>query len=304
MSTAFGPGKVILLGEHGVVYGHPALAAPLCIGVTAQAVPHSHCEVELAEPSPSGATQLLKQAFEQVAELAGRPAVKVTLKSELPLSVGLGSSGALSVACAQVLLEAKHGRAADSATVGKLAFEMEKLFHGTPSGVDHTTSAEKALLYYRRTPGEDHGHFERLLVKSSLPLVVAICGARSGTKKTVAELRSRKEIWPQRYTRLFSEIGQLVEEGRAAIEAGDLKSLGDLMNVNHGLLSALGLSSAQLDSAVHQLRSAGALGAKLTGAGGDGGAVIGLFEDPEAAVETLKAAGVHCFVNRIPGVVS
>lgn len=295
---AFGPGKVILLGEHGVVYGHPALAAPLSIGVTARAVPSRACAIRLPKKLTPQARALLQRAFDKGAALVGNPAVEVTVASELPVSMGLGSSGALSVACAKVLLKAAH-RSLDPVVVCALAFEMEKEFHGTPSGVDHTTSARGELLFYRRPPGTTHGVAQAVSCPRPLQLVVAIAGARAGTKATVAALRERKEKWPSRYARVFETIGALVVEARTAIEGGELEAVGDLMNMNHGMLSALGLSSARIDSVVHAMRQAGALGAKLTGAGGDGGACIGLFENAKTAARKLQRAGVQCFVNSV-----
>ena len=96
-------------------------------------------------------------------------------------------------------------------------------------------------------------------------------------------------------------MGRLAAEGAKAVEAGDLEALGDAMNVNHGLLAALGLSSPALDEMVHRLRALGALGAKLTGAGGDGGAVIGLFLEPEPAVRELTRQGMRCFGSQLAG---
>jgi mevalonate kinase len=131
--------------------------------------------------------------------------------------------------------------------------------------------------------------------------VVVMAGARSPTKQTVGALRERQKRWPDRYQRVFREIGLLASEGAEAVEEGDLEALGDVMNVNHGLLAALGLSSPGLDDMVHRLRNMGALGAKLTGAGGDGGAVIGLFQDTEPVVHELTRLGIRCFDSQLAG---
>ena len=131
--------------------------------------------------------------------------------------------------------------------------------------------------------------------KKPVRVVVALAGARMPTKATVAGLRERRTKWPKRYARLFAEIGTLASEGARAVTKGDLLQLGDLMNINHGLLWAMQLSSERLDAMVRRLRTLGALGAKLTGAGGDGGAVIGLFEQPGPAVKTLTDEGITCF---------
>jgi mevalonate kinase len=226
--------------------------------------------------------------------------VKVSLESELPLSMGLGSSAAVSVACSRVLLKAA-GRKDSPREVARVALEMEQEFHGTPSGVDHTTSAVQELILYKRLPNQSSGRAR--VVKSPRPLkvLVALAGERSPTKKTVGALRERQARWPERYRRLFQQIGMVATEGAKAVEAGELEALGDAMNVNQGLLAALGLSSPPLEEMVYRLRALGALGAKLTGAGGDGGAVIGLFLEPEPAVAKLLQQGIRCFTSQLAG---
>lgn len=293
--TAFGPGKVILLGEHGVVYGQPALASPISRGVRAWAVPASRCGLELPSTLKPEHAASLERAFSRAAKVTGHPKVHVTLESDLPLSMGLGSSGALSVAVSRVLLEAKTAKPATLDALLKVALEMEKEFHGTPSGVDHTTSALGALVLFHRG--------RATVVKAPRPvrLLVAIVGERPSTKRTVGALRERQARWPARYKRLFLEIGRVAKEGAAAVRSGDLEALGDLMNVNQGLLNAVGLSSEGLEAMVNRLRRHGALGAKLTGAGGDGGAVLGLFREPEPVVAKLLAEGVSCFVSQVAG---
>jgi mevalonate kinase len=296
----FGAGKVILLGEHSVVYGYPALAGPISHGVVAHGEPARTCHVDSPAALTPEQRKVLLTAFTRAAETCGKPQVNVRLEADLPLSMGLGSSAALSVACAKVLLQA-GGRAQTPVAVARVAWEMEKVFHGTPSGVDHTASAVGQLILYRRKPGAEHGRAQ--VVKSPKPVrvLVALAGERSPTKTTVAGLRERQARWSQRYTRLFREIGKLAAEGAKAVEAGDLEGLGDAMNCNHGLLAALGLSSGSLDDMVHRLRAAGALGAKLTGAGGNGGAVVGLFHDPEPMVSEFLRLGIRCFSSQLAG---
>jgi mevalonate kinase len=293
--TSFGPGKVILLGEHGVVYGQPALAAPISRGVRAWAVPSKKCTVELPIGLKAEHVASLERAFRRAAKAAGHPRVLVTLESDLPVSMGLGSSGALSVAVSRILLEAKSSRPASPQAVERVALEMEKEFHGTPSGVDHTTSARGEMVLYRR------GSVRVIRSPKPVRVLVALVGDRPPTKKTVGALRERQARWPTRYTRLFREIGRVSKEGAEAVTKGDLEALGDLMNVNQGLLNAVGLSSEGLEAMVNRLRRLGALGAKLTGAGGDGGAVLGLFREPEPLVARLSQEGVTCFVSQLSG---
>jgi mevalonate kinase len=214
--------------------------------------------------------------------------------------MGLGSSAALSVACARVLIQAA-GRQASVSEVIRVAWLMEQQFHGAPSGVDHTTSAWEQLLLYRKAPQGERERPRTVRGPRPVRVVVALAGKRSPTKVTVGALQDRQRSWPSRYARLLREVGQLAIEGARAVEEGNLEALGDAMNVNHDLLAALGLSSAVLNTMVHRLRELGALGAKLTGAGGDGGAVIGLFQDPEPAVTALTRLGIPCFSSQLAG---
>lgn len=299
--TGFGPGKVILLGEHGVVYGYPALAAPLSVGVTAHASFAKRPKLEVPEAVRGEARKLLLAAFDAAVKAAGSPPVHVSLRSDLPPSMGLGSSAAVSVACARVLLQAASGKAPSGKEVAHIAWQMERVFHGTPSGVDHTTSALNAPIHFRRRPDADRASVKEVDCPATLKLLVLLVGQRPSTKQTVAALRARQAKWPERYARIFDEIGHLADEGREAVEEGDPELLGDLMNMNHGLLAALGLSSASIDDAVHLLRAQGAFGAKLTGAGGDGGAVIALFEDADAVRRRLRKKGYTCFTSQIAG---
>lgn len=293
--TAFGPGKVILLGEHGVVYGHPALAAAISRGMRAWGVPSASTALELPEGVSPEHLAALERAFARVAKKTKHPKVSVHLESELPLSMGLGSSGALAVAVARVLLEAQLGAPPKAKQVEALAFEMEKEFHGTPSGVDHTTSARGTMVLFQK------GKATEVSAARPVKVLVAMVGPRSSTRATVGALRERQKRWPARYRRVFDQIGRLVLDGAAAARAGELEALGDVMNMNHGMLGALGLSSPQLEDMVFKLRGLGALGAKLTGAGGDGGAVIGLFREPEPTVMKLRAQGIDCFASQLAG---
>lgn len=295
---AFGPGKVILLGEHAVVYGEPALAVPLSLGVTARGAPAGRSILVPPARLSLHHRRMLHAAFDRAAEAAGRPGVRVSVESTLPISMGLGSSAALAVAVSRVLLQAA-GRRTTPAAVVEVALQMEQAFHGTPSGVDHTCSAWGAPILFRRATRGQRARVRRVRPRGEAVLVLGLVGPRRGTQQTVAALRERASRWPTRYARLFREVGQGVLEGTAALEAGDLEALGDAMNVNHGLLAAMGVSSPVLDSAVDALRRAGALGAKLTGAGGDGGAVVALFAAPPRDRKGLERTGMRLLLSRL-----
>ena len=294
MTSFFAPGKLILLGEHGVVYGHPALAAAISRGVRAFAEPSASAQLELPAGLSKIQQEALERAFAAAARLTRHPKVSVSVESDLPVSIGLGSSGALAVAVARALLDAA-GKAESTQGVEKIALAMEREFHGTPSGVDHTTSARGSMVLFQK------GKVTPVKGRRPVKVLVALVGERASTKSTVGALRERQAHWPRRYARIFKEIGQLAREGAEAVRQGDLESLGDLMNLNQGLLSALQLSSDRIDAMTRYLRVHGALGAKLTGAGGDGGAVIGLFREPEPMIKRLTDDGIECFCSQLAG---
>ncbi len=294
MTSFFAPGKLILLGEHGVVYGHPALAAAISRGVRAFAEPSESSQLELPVGLSELQQQALERAFAAAAKLTKHPKVSVSVESDLPVSMGLGSSGALAVAVARALIEAS-GKTETTAMVEKIALAMEREFHGTPSGVDHTTSARGSMVLFQK------GKASVVKARKPVKVLVALVGERASTKSTVGALRERQAQWPRRYARIFKEMGLLAREGADAVRKGDLDALGDLMNLNQGLLSALQLSSDRIDAMTRRLRAHGALGAKLTGAGGDGGAVIGLFREPEPMIKRLTDDGIECFCSQLAG---
>lgn len=298
--TSFGPGKVILLGEHAAVYGYPVLAAPLSWGVTAHGTPGRRCELRIPPQVRGAGRRLLVAAFDRAASACGRPKVSVAVESDLPVSMGLGSSAALSVACARLLLQAA-GKSAVAREVVRVAGEMEQEFHGRPSGVDHTCSAFGKLILFRKKPESSRASIRAIESRRPVRILVTLVGRRSPTRETVAALKERQSRWPARYQRLFREVGRVAGEGASAVAQGDVNALGDAMNVNQGLLGGLGLSSDAIDQMVHRLRRMGALGAKLTGAGGDGGAVIGLFLEPEPAMARLTREGIRCFSSHVAG---
>jgi hydroxymethylglutaryl-CoA reductase len=283
------PGKVILLGEHAVVYGRTALAASIDRFVEVSIAPAASTrlkEAGHAVPLP---------ALERAAELAGLDPASVTASAaaDFPPGVGLGSSAALSVALIRALAMFA-GQSVSDAVVCARAFEIEKIFHGFPSGIDNTIATFGGLIAFRR--GDT---VKPLAPARSIPLVIALGRAPRETQKTVRGLRQRWEISPALYEPLFDEIDRLVNEAQNAITTGDLPVLGALMNANHRLLQRLGISTEELDEMVALARDSGSLGAKLTGGGG-GGAVICLCDtDRERLVEPFTRAGWRAFATDV-----
>jgi hydroxymethylglutaryl-CoA reductase len=174
--------------------------------------------------------------------------------------------------------------------VNRLAFESEKVAHGTPSGLDNTLACYGRALVYR--PG-DPPLVEPLNVRTPIPTVIGMTGYEGLTAKTVGRVR---EAWKQDrklYERIFDQIDTLTLRGVQAVQDNDLVTLGQLMNICHGMLNALQVSTPELEQLVTVARENGALGAKLTGGGG-GGSIVAVCESQAAAdgvVAAIRAAG-------------
>ncbi len=303
---ASAPGKVILFGEHAVVYGRPAIAVPVP-QVRATAV---------VEPAPEGAGLTLVAAdLEREVSLRDAPSddplaaiarltldhlghpepdVRLTVTSTIPIAGGMGSGAAVSTAIVRALASF-FGQELPPAEVSRLVYEVEKLHHGTPSGIDNTVVAYERPVYFVRDR-----RMETFSPGAPLYLLIADSGVPSRTKEVVAAVRARWEKQPARYDFLFDRIGEVVDEAREAIEAGDVYTLGGLMDQNHELLRKIGVSSPELDELVEAARYGGALGAKLSGAG-RGGNIIALVEEFSAdEVEAvLRAAGAKRIVYAV-----
>lgn len=283
-ATARGAGKIILLGEHVVVHGQPAIVAGLERGVDVAV-------------EPGGALPALDARVAAAAQLAARlvgvapEGFGLRIAGDLPVGMGLGSSAALAVALVRALAESAAIELS-AEVVAAHAHEIERLFHGTPSGVDSTAATYGGLLWFEAGPPPHH---ERLRARGPLPMVVVLSRTAHATAKTVGSLRERAAAAPEVYRPVFAAVGELVRAARHAIEQDDRRRLGELMTMNHGLLRACGVSTPELDAIVDDALALGARGAKLTGAGG-GGAVIALPGDAsEPLARALAARGHDCF---------
>ena len=300
---AFAPGKVILFGEHAVVYGRPAIAVPVTQVGARVTVERGVGRGILIQARDLGLSHTMGQApvdealepvvslVESTLEYLGvrlPPPLVITITSTIPMARGLGSGAAVSTALVRGLGE-HFGRELSPEEVSALVYEAEKFHHGTPSGIDNTVISYGHPIYFVR--GEPPQTF-----KVGKPFLLAIgdSGVKSPTKVVVEEVRRRWEREPSRFEPLFDQIGQVVERAKEEMEGGNLEGLGSLMDENQALLRDLGVSSPQLDGLVKVAREAGALGAKLSGAG-RGGSVIALIEGRtrEAVTTALERGGVQ-----------
>lgn len=309
---ASAPGKIILFGEHAVVYDCPAIAAPVMqmrATATVEAAP-PHAGLTIAAPdigreflfTAKLAAKTKTAPHDDPLALAvqlvldhlsvGAPDATLTLRSTIPIAGGLGSGAAVSTALVRALA-AYLGHTLNSSQISALVYQVEKIHHGTPSGIDNTVIAHEQPVYFIKAPAEETASIERLAVGEALTLIIGDTGRPSPTGQIVAQVRRTRERDPARCDALLDQIGEVAVSARRAIEAGDVDALGPLMDENHALLIELGVSSPRLDDLVEAARIAGAIGAKLSGAG-QGGNMIALLQeqaDAGAIIEALREAG-------------
>lgn len=299
--TFVGWGKVILLGEHAVVYGYPALAGALDRGVTIAPVPTpAGGPLRLDIPAWDLAVTAnhdaehhqVGRALAAIADAlgVGFPAVSLVGDAQIPPGAGLGSSAAMAIAVARALL-AHAKRKPDLATLTEAAAASEQLLHGRPSGVDVAIAAAGGIGVFRKSSG-----FRRIAPSAAPPLRVLIgpSGAPRSTARMVERVRQATD--GQAGDPRLVELGELTDAGTNALLAGDLAGLGAAMNRAQAVLRAIDVSTEQLDALCEAARSAGAHGAKLTGAGG-GGAVIAIAprDKEQAVLAAWRDANVHGF---------
>lgn len=308
---AYAPGKVILTGEHAVVYDQPAIAAPVN-EVRARAAIEANPDaktgmVRINEPDIGLETCLeelpddhpIATVFREVQHELGiekLPAFSLTVTSTIPIAAGLGSGAAISVAVSRAL-SAFLGTPLSEESVSRIAFETDRYYHGTPSGIDNTVISYARLVFFTR--GKP---IEMLNNTQAITLVIADSGEKSLTGKVVHGLRTRVEIDPQRYQPILEKIGTISLAARDAIQQGDAIRLGILLSDNHFLLQQLGVSTNKLDLLVRIAHEAGALGAKLSGKG-SGGNMIALVNPSDAkqvASALLSAGAVNTIITTIP----
>jgi mevalonate kinase len=297
MSAFSAPAKIILFGEHAVVYGHPAIAVPFsslrAAAEVQQNVPAGQGLIIVAEDLRQ--TIRLEDANNAIAYTArvilerleaSPPDVTIRLRSPIPVASGLGSGAAIAAALGRALSAAVK-RSLSNDALNQIVYEVEKLHHGTPSGIDNTVIVYERPVYFIRDQP-----IQRLSIGQPFQLVVADTGQSAPTWIAVSDVRKLYEANPARLQPLLDSIDQLVRQARHIIEHGDPDKLGPLMNENHALLRELAVSSSELDTLVEAAVRAGALGAKLSG-GGRGGNMIALVE-PDTAhqiEQALREAG-------------
>lgn len=287
MSMGIGFGKVILLGEHGVVYGGHAIAAPIPLAVEAK-VTTADSGVMLSVPdwgldthqlnlhSDHQVDSLLRCVLDNL-QLADQ-SMSIKVSASIPRAAGLGASAALAVALIRAL-DYHYALGLSDDEVNQAAYKCEQIAHGTPSGVDNTVATQGQLLLFKKAKSElEPPTMELLNLSHRITLVVGLTGQKGSTADLAAQVRRQKLRRSNWYNSLFTEMDSLTLAAKEAIVGNDLVGLGELMNCCQGLLSSIRVSTWQLEQLIDIARKNGALGAKLTGAGG-GGAMIALCPD-------------------------
>lgn len=297
------PGKMLLIGEHAVVYGHPAIAIPVR-GVQARVevelTRHGGMELlapdiqEAENPERSGMDAILPliQLAQSVLELFGeqKQGVRLTIRSTIPIGHGMGSGAAVSVAIVKGVCGAL-GRSLAPDQVAELAMEAERAFHGNPSGVDSSVVARDEPIYFVRGKPP-----QSIAVGSeTFRFLIADTGIPSPTYKVVNDVKALRDREPARVDSYFWELGSMAGVVRDIIRAGTSQELGVCMMHSHRILREIGVSSAELDRLVETAVDKGALGAKLTGAGRGGAmiALLGADTDEERLSAELRLAGAQ-----------
>jgi len=287
-------GKVILFGEHAVVYGIPAIAVGIERGARASAAAleagPSTLRVrdwnlavrETDEHTPlARAFRGLLRATRDAGVAMGPVAVEA--EADLPPGGGLGCSAALGVAVARAL-----DPAAPAEVIAERAGAWEEVFHGNPSGIDAAVSALGGCVLFERGAGMDRPTISRIRVPGVVHLCVGNSGQASSTRSMVEAVARLRERRPETTQRAFEAIHTLVKNARLAIEVADRNAIGQLLDLNQMLLSGLFVSTPEIEQMCSAARAAGALGAKLTGGGG-GGCVVALVDNPDVGAKVLSA---------------
>ena len=326
MITASAPGKVILCGEHAVVYGRPAIAVPVAhlqarvvieenstgLLIRAMGLNQSDRCADLDPAHPLAA--IIRLTLLALGDVAV-PSISLTITSTIPVASGLGSGAAVSTAIVRALAQ-YYGHDLPTQVISDLVYQVEKIHHGTPSGIDNTVIAYAQPVYFKRpTPNLQFSNPSAMLgaglqspvilpfpVPTPFTLLIADSGIASPTKIAVGDVRQAWESDRAKYESLFDQCGQIAEAAYHLIQNGRPLELGPLLIQNHTVLRDMGVSGPELDSLVQAALDSGALGAKLSG-GGRGGNMIALVTDETTSVveQALLSAGAQRVITTTVG---
>ena len=301
--SADAPSKAILLGEHAVVYGQPALAVPISSirahaeiasvnpGIRVHALDMART-VELDSPPRDPGDLALYTAVHVALQALGidpaSAAMDIAIHSDIPIASGMGSGAAIATAIIRAIY-AWHGQAIEADAVSAMVYESETVLHGKPSGIDNTVIAHEKPILFSRSEG-----LRPITIALPLSLLVAYTGIPSRTRDAVLDVQHAWQNRRKEYDAYFEAIGTLVLEALTCLRRGDRVTLGQLMLENHHLLQKLDVSCPTLDALVQAAMNAGALGAKMSGGGRGGIMIVLAWPDDVAGIsQALAQAGAQ-----------
>ena len=310
MGRGSGFGKVILFGEHFVVHGVPGIvsAIDLTVDVEVKRIGEG-INVRDKRKGARGYTERKKtqqkESIERMLKTMGidleKTSLEIWLGGNLPGFSGIGASAASSVAIARAIAEEFEMNLSDE-RINEIAYEAEKAYAGTPSGIDNTAATYGGLIWFRKNLSGGPNTFERVNIKEPVEIIIGNTGVVADTKEMVAGVAERKKKNPEKYDPLFNQAEELAFEARKALEEKfDLRKVGRLMNKNHSLLQEVEVSCKELNYLVNLAREQGAFGAKLTGGGG-GGCMVALTpgkELQEAVATAMEKEGFKVLRTKI-----
>jgi mevalonate kinase len=281
-AEGYGFGKTILVGEHFVVYGYPAIAAGLSQKTICRIEAAPKFELVDQRPATVGykseKADQQKKSHELIFSKLGidveKTPFRMTLSGDLVAASGVGASAADCVSVARALND-YFSIGLDEDGINEVGFEGEKGYHGTPSGIDNSVSTFGGTIWFKKgTPPL----IEKVHTDLKLHLVIVNTGKTSDTTAVVGDVRKKKESKPEWFEKILARYEQIAKKSRSALETNDLKLLAEQMNENHKLLQEITVSNKELDAIVETARNSGAIAAKLTGTG-RGGLAIALCKD-------------------------
>ena len=304
------PGKVILCGEHAVVYGQPAIALPVfdiqtrCVVLARPGDPkgtvliNDHAidlKSDLASLSPDHPIRKTITLVLAALSMEHMPACEIQIYSSIPIGGGLGSSASVPVALCRAV-SAFTGHPLDDDAVNEIAFEIERLHHKTPSGIDNSV-----ITYGRPVFFTKNHPLEWLEVPTELLFLIANSGIKGSTAKAVLQIKENWLTDPVRYESIFSDIGAISIAMRESLRSGNHSEIGKLMVANHHLLQKLNVSTDKLDTLIETANQAGAYGAKMSGGGLGGNIIAFIPQDKEETItqELITVGAKNVIVTRL-----
>ncbi|OYT63939.1 mevalonate kinase [Methanosarcinales archaeon ex4572_44] len=297
MVTCSAPGKIYLFGEHAVVYGESAVACAVELRTRVTVVPAESTSITSGgQPLAIGEEPYIQNTLKIMEEFLALPPVSIRIDSEIPIAAGIGSSAALTVALLRAL-SIEFGVEMDLSLIAATAHRIERLVQGAASPTDTFVSTMGGVVV---VPERRH------LPPPGCKIVIGDAGIGTGagaamrekTGEMVLRVADLREAYPDAVDPVISAIGGLARSGVLLLEEGDCRGVGKLMNINHGLLEALGVGTTRLLRLVHAARDAGAFGAKITGAGG-GGCMVALADNAREVAQGIERAGGKAMVVEI-----